>query len=93
MGSVANRSRRFPWVLDEGDYDHFTKMKEPLWGTRYNAREEINRAVGLSRLDITRSGRADGVRCLLEIRQKVAHMGGGNYIEGMEVCLPQVLKS
>jgi hypothetical protein len=64
------------------DYDLFTKMKEPLRGIRYNTREAIIRAVGRSLLDINRSGRADGVRRLPQIWQKVVHMGG-DYIEGM----------
>jgi hypothetical protein len=74
------------------DYDLFAKMKEPLRGTRYNTREEIIRGVGQSLLDINRSGRADGVRRLPQIWQKVVHMEG-DYIEGMLVCLPQVIKS
>jgi hypothetical protein len=65
-----------------GDYDIFAKMKKPLRGTRYNTREEIIRAVGRPLLDINRSGRADGVRRLPQIWQKVVHMGG-DYIEGM----------
>jgi hypothetical protein len=52
-------------------------MGEPLRETRYNTREEIVRAVGRSLLDINRSGHADGVRRLPQIRQKVVHMGGG----------------
>jgi hypothetical protein len=64
------------------DYDFFAKMKEPLRGTRYNTREEIIRAVGRSLLDINRSGRADGVRRLPQVWQKVVHMGG-EYIVGM----------
>jgi transposase len=62
------------------DYDLFTKMKEPLRGIHYNTREAIIRAVGRSLLDINRSGRADGVRRLPQIWQKVVHMGG-DYIE------------
>ena len=58
------------------DYDLFAKMKEPLRGIRYNTREAIIRAVGRSLLDINRSGRADGVRLLPQIWQKVVHMGG-----------------
>jgi hypothetical protein len=57
-------------------------MKEPLGGTRYSIREEIIGAVGRALLDINRSGRADGVRWLPQIWQKVGHMGG-DYIEGM----------
>jgi hypothetical protein len=53
-------------------------MKEPLRGISYNTRE----AVGRSLLDINRSGRADGVRALPEIWQKVVDMGG-DHIKGM----------
>jgi hypothetical protein len=63
-------------------YDLFGKMKEPLRMTRYNTSEEIIRAVGRSLLDVNRSGRADGVRRLPQIWQKVVHMGG-DYIEVM----------
>jgi hypothetical protein len=64
------------------DYELFAKMKEPLRGTLYNARGEIIRAVGRSLLDINTSGRADGVRRLPQIWQKVIHMWG-DYLEGM----------
>jgi hypothetical protein len=57
-------------------------MKEPLRGTRYNTREEIIRAVGRSLLDIKRSGRADGVRCLHKFGRRW-YIWGGDYIEGM----------
>jgi hypothetical protein len=67
----------------------YAKMKEPLRGKRYNTREEIIRAVGRSLLGINRSGRADGVRRLPQIRQKVVHMVGV-YIQGM-AYLPQVI--
>ncbi|PNF17662.1 hypothetical protein B7P43_G07333 [Cryptotermes secundus] len=63
-------------VMSPCDYVLITKMKEPLRGTHYNAREELVRAVGLSLLDINRSGRSDGVRRLPQIWQKVVHMGG-----------------
>jgi len=57
-------------------------MKEPLQGLRYNTREAIIHAVGRPLLDINRSGRADGVRRLPQIWQKVVHMEG-DYFEGM----------
>jgi hypothetical protein len=57
------------------DYHLFAKMKESLRGTRYSAREEIIGAVWRSLLDINRSGRADGVRRLPQIWQKVVNMG------------------
>jgi hypothetical protein len=61
------------------DYDIFSKMKEPLQGTRYKTREQIIRAVGASLLDINRRARADGVRRLSQIWQVVVHMGGQLY--------------
>jgi hypothetical protein len=64
-------------VLEEDDYDLFTKMKEPLRSTCYNIREEIFRAAGWSLLDINRSGHADGVQCLPKIWQEMVHMEGG----------------
>ena len=57
-------------------------MKELLQGKRYNTRDAIIRAVGRSLLDINRSGRAEGVRRLPQIWQKVVHVGG-DYIEGV----------
>jgi hypothetical protein len=63
------------------DYDFFAKMKEQLWGTRYNTRQII-RAVERSLLDINRSGRAYSVWQIPQIWQKVVHMGG-DYIQGM----------
>jgi hypothetical protein len=54
-------------------------MKGPLRGTRDNTREIIH-AVGRLPLDINRSGRADGVRLLPQIWQKVVHTGGGAII-------------
>jgi hypothetical protein len=56
--------------------------KEPLRGTRYSTREEIIGAVGRSLLDINRSGRAEGVRRLTHIWQKVVHTRG-DYTQGM----------
>jgi hypothetical protein len=72
--------------MGPSDYDLFAKMTEPLRGTRYSTGEENIRAVGRSLLDINRSGRADGVRRLPQIWQKMVNMGV-NYIEGMSVYL------
>jgi hypothetical protein len=82
-------------VLNEDDYNLFAKMKEPLRGTHYNTRAKIICAVGHLLLDIYRSGRANGVLRLPQIWQVVVHMvgRGGDYIEGMQACLPQVIKS
>ncbi|KAJ4434378.1 hypothetical protein ANN_22938 [Periplaneta americana] len=56
---------------DPCDYDLFTKVKEPLRGTRYNIRDELIRALGRSIRNINKDGRADGVRRLPNIWQKV----------------------
>jgi hypothetical protein len=69
-------------VFKNCEYDLFAKMKEPLRRIHYNTREAIICAAGRSLLDINRSGRADDVRRLPQIWQKVIHMGG-DYIEGM----------
>jgi hypothetical protein len=61
-------------------------MKGPLRGTRYNTREEIISVVGRSLLDINKSGRADGVRCLPQIWQKLLYIEGDD-IEGVCVYL------
>ncbi|KAJ4445986.1 hypothetical protein ANN_12672 [Periplaneta americana] len=55
---------------DPRDYDLFTKVKEPLRGTRYNTRDELIRAIGRSIRNINKDGRADGVRRLPNIWQK-----------------------
>ncbi|KAJ4435957.1 hypothetical protein ANN_18580 [Periplaneta americana] len=56
---------------DPCDYDDlFTKVKEPLRGTRYNTRDELIRALGRSIRNINKDGRADGVRRLPNIWQK-----------------------
>ena len=56
-------------------------MKERLRGTRYYTRDELLRAIGRSARNINKDGRADGVRRLLNIWQKVINKGG-DYIEG-----------
>ncbi|KAJ4435539.1 hypothetical protein ANN_18155 [Periplaneta americana] len=40
----------------------FTKVKEPLRGTRYNTKDELTRAIGRSIRNINKDGRANGVR-------------------------------
>ncbi|KAJ4437171.1 hypothetical protein ANN_17306, partial [Periplaneta americana] len=55
---------------DPCDYDLFTKVKEPLRGTRYNTIDELIRAIGRSIRNINKDGRADGVRRLPNIWQK-----------------------
>jgi transposase len=90
--AVEDLLRRWRWEIlahppyspDMGSCDYlFSKMKAPLLGTRYNTREEIMRAVVRSLLDISRSGSTDDVRRLPRIWQKVVHMGGGDYTEGV----------
>jgi hypothetical protein len=55
-------------------------MKEPLRGIRYNTREAIVRAVvAVTAGHQHKSGRADGVRRLPHIWQKVVYMGGRLY--------------
>ena len=52
-----------PW-----DYDFFAKS---LRGTRYNARDGLIPAIGRSIRNVNKDGRADGVRRLPNIWQKV----------------------
>jgi hypothetical protein len=68
--------------MSQCDYDLFTKMKEPLRGTHYSTTEEVICAGGRSLLNINKHGRADGVRRLPQIWQKVVHLGG-DYTEGI----------
>ena len=42
-------------------YDLFAKVKEPLWGTRYNTRDKLIHATGWSIWNINKDRRADGV--------------------------------
>jgi hypothetical protein len=63
------------------DYDLFAKMKEPLRGS-VTTQDTINLATGRSLQGINRDGRADGVRRLPQVCQKVVGMGG-DYIEEM----------
>ena len=62
------------------DYDIFSKVKEPVRGTRYNTRDELIRAIGRSIQNINKDGHADGVRRLPNIWQKAINKGG-DYIE------------
>ena len=67
----------------------FPKVKEPLRRTRYNTRDELIRAIGRSIRNINKDGRADGVRRLPNISQKVINKRG-DYIEGSlyKCCTP-----
>ena len=58
------------------EYDLFAKVEEPLRETRYNTRDERIRAVWLSIPNINKNGRADGVRRLPNIWQKMINKGG-----------------
>ncbi|KAJ4445476.1 hypothetical protein ANN_07284 [Periplaneta americana] len=69
---------------DPCNYDLFTKVKEPLRGTRYNTRDELFCALGRSIRNINKDGRADGVRRLPNISQKVINKGG-DYIEAVRI--------
>ncbi|KAJ4438964.1 hypothetical protein ANN_14918 [Periplaneta americana] len=80
--AVSDLLRRWQWEILEHppyspdmspcDYDLFAKVKEPLRGTRYNTRDELIRAIERSIRNINKDGRADGVRRLPNIWQKVA---------------------
>ena len=54
------------------DYDLFAMVKEPLWWTRYNTRNQLIRAIGRSIWYINK----DGVRSLPYNWQKVINKGG-----------------
>ncbi|KAJ4438220.1 hypothetical protein ANN_14159 [Periplaneta americana] len=62
--------------LSPCDYDLFTKVKEPLRGTRCNIRDEFIHAIGRSIRNINEDGRADGVRRLPNIWQKSLRWAG-----------------
>ena len=64
------------FLLSLCDYDLFAKVKEPLWGTRYNTRVEPICAIGCSIWNINKEGHADGVRRLPNIWQKVINKSG-----------------
>ena len=63
------------------DYDLFAKVKESLRGTRYNTRDEFICAIWQSLRNINKDGRAEGVRRLPNIWQKLTNKEG-DYIEG-----------
>ena len=68
-----------PYSLDMSpcDYDLFDEVKEPLRGTRYHTRDQLIRAKGTNK-----DGRADGVRRLPDIKQKVI-IKQDDHIEGI----------
>ena len=57
------------------DYDLFTKVKEPLRGTRYNTRDEFIHAIGRSIQNINKDGHIDGVQQLPNIWKNVINKG------------------
>ena len=59
------------------DYDLFAKVKEPLRGIRYNIWDERIRTIGWSIRNVNKDVRADGVRRLPNIWQKVINKGRG----------------
>ncbi|KAJ4426343.1 hypothetical protein ANN_27157 [Periplaneta americana] len=79
--AVKDLLRRWQWEILEHppyspdmspcDYHLFTKVKEPLRGTRHNTRDELIRAIGRSIRNTNKDGRADGVRRLPNIWQKL----------------------
>ena len=78
--AVTDLLRRWKWEILEHppyspdmspcDYDLNAEVKEPLLGTRYNTDELIS-ATGRSIWNINNDGRADGVRRLPNIWQKI----------------------
>ena len=57
------------------DYDLFAILKEPLRGTLCKIRYKLIRAIGRSIRNINKDVRADGVRRLLNVWQKVINKG------------------
>ena len=57
------------------DYDLLAKVKEPLWGTRYNIRDELIHIIGRSIQNINKDGHSDGVWCVPNIWQKMINKG------------------
>ena len=89
--AVTDLLRRWKWEILElppcspdmspRDYDLFTKVNEPLRGTRYNTREELMPSIrGRSILNFNKDGRTDGVWRLPNIWQSVIN-NEGDYIE------------
>ena len=70
MGFCTTKCRRF--LLSPCSYDLFAKVKEPLRRIRYSTRDELIRAIGQYKRNITR---AYGVRRLSNIWQKMVNKG------------------
>ena len=70
------------------NYNLFTKVKEPLRGTRYNTRNYLIRAIGQSIWIINKDGCSDSVQLLPNIWQKDINKGGGDYIESTYMVYP-----
>ena len=86
-GRFRNIHRTHP--MSPCDYDLFAKVKDPLRGTRYNTIDEL-RAIGRAIRNINKDGRADSVRRLPNIWQKVINKGRWLYWRYINVvCLWQ----
>ena len=86
MGFCATKCRRF--LLSTCNYDLFAKVKEPLRGPRYNTRDKLIRAIERSVRNINKDGRADGVRRLPNIWQKVIRDGIILVLKVHKCCTP-----
>ena len=73
------------------DYDLFAKVKEPVWGSRYNTRDELIRARGRSIRNINKDGRLDGIRRYPNICKNVINKG--STILKVHKCCASVNKS
>ena len=60
------------------------KIKEPVRSIRYNTRDNLIRALGMSIRNINKEGRTDGIQSLPNIWQKVKNKGEDNYIVGTQ---------
>ena len=97
--AVTDLLHRWQWEIVEHppyspdmspcDYNVFAKVKEPLWGTLYNTRDELIHAIERSLRKINKNWRSDHILCsdgvwhLPNIWQKIINKGGGDYIEGI----------
>ena len=67
-GVLSIKCSRF--LLNPCDYDLFAKVKEPLQETRYNARDELIRAIVQLIRNVNKDGRTHSVRRLSNICSK-----------------------
>ena len=95
--AVTDLLRRWQWEILEHPtnspemspcvYGLFTKVKEPLRGTRYNTRDELIRAIERSMRNINNDGCADGVRRLPNIWQRLINKGA-TILKVHKCCTP-----